>query len=262
MSDSPLDPVDQTLTDDQVETLAKQLIDARLTRGAIRTDQRPRSFNDAYAVQRAVCSRMAPVGAWKTGRATGHSAPIYAPIFSNDMAQSPARFAAGRFRLIGIEVETGFRLGTDLPHRLGGYSHDELREAIDAMLPVIEVVDSRLEDPDTAGPVWKLADNQVNGGLVTGAPITDWRALDPDLQPARLLIDGAEKAHTSGSNPAGAPMELIYNLANHIGDHCGGLQAGQIIITGSLTGVIFVEAGCRVQAVFEKMGQVEIEFDA
>lgn len=258
MASTPSAGEPRTLDEEQIEDIAEKLVLARRARGVITSDAAPHCLEDVYAIQRAVCARSKPVGAWKMGRAQGRAAPIFAPIFASDLFESPATIPAGRFRLIGIEAEVAFRLGRDLPHRLGGYSLDDVVDAIDAMLPVIEIVDSRLQDHDNAGPLWKLADNQVNGGLVTGTPITEWRDLDPGRQPVKLWVDGEEAAHSPGINPAGPPLDLVHDLANHVGDHCGGLVAGQVLITGSLTGILFVEPGARVEAVFDNLGTVGI----
>ena len=103
-----------------------------------------------------------------------------------------------------------------------------------------------------------MADNQINGGLVVGAPITDWRNIDPALQQVVLKIDGEIAAEAIGGNPAGSLVELIARLANDCGDHCGGLRAGQIVTTGSMTGLIFVSPGTRIAASFDGLGDVGV----
>jgi 2-keto-4-pentenoate hydratase len=51
-------------------------------------------------------------------------------------------------------------------------------------------------------------------------------------------------------------------MANSVAEHCGGIRAGQIIATGSLTGLRFVEPGAHVVAEFPGLGTVEVTFPA
>ena len=51
-------------------------------------------------------------------------------------------------------------------------------------------------------------------------------------------------------------------MANNVGEDCGGLRAGQVITTGSLTGLRFVDPGARVVAEFSGLGTVEVAFEA
>mgnify|MGYP002630338331 CR=1 FL=1 len=218
----------------------------------------PNTLDDAYRIQQAVVSEFGDVGAWKTSAPSAEAVPIRAPIFAADVYPNQAEVPDGTFRLIGIEAEIAFRLGCDLPARDTAYSPSDIIASVDAMLPVLEIVDSRLSDFTAAGAFWKLADNQVNGGLVIGAPVTDWQNIDPQLQPVVLKIDGEIAAEAIGGNPAGSLVDLIARLANDCGDHCGGLQAGQIITTGSMTGIIFVSPGARIVAEFDGLGDVGV----
>jgi 2-keto-4-pentenoate hydratase len=162
--------------------------------------------------------------------------------------------------VIGIEAEIAYRLSTDLPARDRPYTRQEVGAAIGGMLPAIELVDTRLANHDAASPLWKLADNQLNWGLVIGDLVTEWRRFDPLSQPVQLEIDGAVVARGRGGNTAGDPFRLMVWLANNCGSHCGGLRQGQVVTTGSLTGLRFLAPGARVRASFEGLGEVAVAF--
>jgi 2-keto-4-pentenoate hydratase len=215
---------------------------------------------DAYAVQELVVRELGPVGAWKVGAPSPTAEPVRAPILAATIHPSPVTLPAEAFHVVGIEAEIAYRLGADLPPRARPYAHDDVAAAIEGMLPAIEVVDTRLADHETAPPLWKLADNQINGGLVTGDLVTDWRHFDPLTQPVRLQVDGRVVAESQGGNTAGDPFRLLVWLANHCGEHCGGLRRGQIVTTGSLTGLRFVEPGAQVLAMLEGLGRVAVSF--
>jgi 2-keto-4-pentenoate hydratase len=216
---------------------------------------------EAYAVQALVAAELGPVAAWKTGAPSPDAEPIVAPVFANVVWCSPARLAASRFLKLGIEVEIAYRLGRDLPARPRPYDREEVLAAIDAILPAVEIVDSRCAACDRLDPLWKLADNQINGGLVVGRAREDWRGIDPQNQPVQLSIDGETVASGRGGNSAGDPLRLLVWMASNVGAHCGGLRAGQVITTGSLTGLRFVAPGAEVMAELAGLGPVEVSFE-
>jgi 2-keto-4-pentenoate hydratase len=217
---------------------------------------------EAYDVQALVARGRGRVGARKTGAASTDAEPIRAPIFADLVHLSPARLEAARFHRLGIEAEIAYRLGRDLPKRSAPYTEAEVRHAIHSILPAIEIVDSRFQACEELEPLWKLADNQINGGLVVGPGAEDWKRLDPMTQPVVLKFDGEAVVSGHGGNPAGDPLRLVVWMANNVGEDCGGLRAGQVITTGSLTGLRFVDPGARVVAEFSGLGTVEVAFEA
>src|SRR5271170_1657035 len=81
-------------------------------------DCRPQSDADAYQIQDAVIRRLGETaGGWKIGVASPTTAAFCAPIYARMIRPSPAAYAAGELRLIGIEGEIAFRLSRDLPPR-------------------------------------------------------------------------------------------------------------------------------------------------
>jgi 2-keto-4-pentenoate hydratase len=51
-------------------------------------------------------------------------------------------------------------------------------------------------------------------------------------------------------------------LANHLAERCGGLKAGQIVTTGSCTGLPFAKPGDRAIVTFEHLGTAQVTFTA
>jgi 2-keto-4-pentenoate hydratase len=62
-----------------------------------------------------------------------------------------------------------------------------------------------------------------------------------------------------GSNPAGDPLLSLTRLANHL--HAFGLhlEAGQVVTTGSWTGMLWVDGGQRVTGGFDGLGEVVVD---
>ncbi|MDX1542033.1 MAG: fumarylacetoacetate hydrolase family protein [Geminicoccaceae bacterium] len=249
--------------DDGIRQAVDLLLRARRT-GALLPDEALchvlGTVEDVYAVQDLVAAEVGTVGAWKVGAASPEAEPVAAPIFEADLFVSPARPEAGRFHRFGIETEIAYRFEHDLPPRAEPYRQDEVMAAASAVLPAIEIVDSRTLACEHLEPLWKLADNQINGGLVVGEPLVAASDHDPTTQPFRLEVAGTVVAEGRGGNAAGDPRRLLTWLANHLTGRTGGLRAGQIVTTGSLTGLRFVEAGQPVTADFEGLGRVELVF--
>lgn len=215
----------------------------------------------AYAIQDCVASAMGGVGGWKTGAQGPDAEPIAAPIFASLIGAGPATLPAARLHSIGVEAEFAFRFARALPARDRPYAKDEVLDAIEALVPTIEVVDSRLGAWARAESMWKLADNQSNGFLVCGQPITSWPGIDLVRFPVELWIDGECVVRGDESaNPGGDPLRLVTWLANHLATTRKGLAAGAIVTTGSYTGLRQVGPGQRVTARYPGLGEVVVAF--
>ncbi|MFE1601506.1 2-keto-4-pentenoate hydratase [Methylobacterium sp. ID0610] len=217
----------------------------------------PRDAAEAYAVQARTIAALGAVGGWKVG-AKGPDATVSgAPLPATGILASGAVLRGAGWRVRGLEVEVGLRLGRDL-------SPDEADPlaAVEAVLPLIEVVESRLADWQAADPLARLADLQSHGALVLGAPAAcDPRMLDLRQVEAVLTIDGKEAARTRGGNPAGDVRRLLGWLARHCAETSGRPpRAGEVIATGSCTGMIFVSEGARVAGRLTGLGDVTLEF--
>jgi 2-keto-4-pentenoate hydratase len=220
----------------------------------------PATAAAAYAVQAQVAPALGAIVGWKVGAASPSAEPNCAPLFAGLVAPSPARWPADRFRLRGVEGELAFRFGIALGPRAAPYGEDEVWAAIESLYPAIEIVDSRFADFPDVDKLALLADNQNNGAFCHGAAVKDWRTVDFLSQPARLLIDGAEVASARGGNAAGHPRRLLAWLANHRARNGNGLAAGDIVTTGSHTGLVFAAPGATVTVEFADVGAATVTF--
>ncbi len=225
----------------------------------------PTGIDDAYAINAAIAHRNGgPIG-WKimaivpTQReALKVDRPIAAPLFKSYFTEGPAAFAAGTFIQPMLECEFDYVLGRDLPIRPSPYTAEEVLAAVDVLRPAIEVVDSRV-GRGKATPLM-LADCFANGYLVVGRICKDWRGIDLLNQKISLKVDGREIATGSGNSiPGGGPVHALTTLANNQPSWAGGLKAGQIVTTGSCTGMPPLD-GREVVADFGSLGDVRIAF--
>lgn len=245
-----------------IDKVADLLIAARrsgVKSPGLPADIRPTEDEDAFAVQEAVVRKLGvTVGGWKVG-VPGTAAPSYAPIFAEDVVAPPQHFAVDRLTLRGVEGEIAIKLGRDLPARGSDYSRAEVEAAIASVHPVIEVVDSRYADFAAATYHEKLADNVSNGALVVGPAVTDWKKLDLGKIPVKFTVGGAVLTEKVGGVPGNDPVGSLLWLANRLRTR-GGLKAGQVITTGSCTGLPLAKAGDSVTTRFEGLGEVTVSF--
>jgi 2-keto-4-pentenoate hydratase len=222
----------------------------------------PATAEQAYAVQDKVAAALGRIVGWKVGAASPEAEPNCAPLFADLVAASPARWPAARFPLRGIEGELAFRFGRSLPPRAESYGEDEVWDAVDTLHPAIELVDSRFADFRAMDKLALLADNQSNGAFCHGAPIGQWRDVDFLRQPASLVIDGKEAASAVGGNAAGHPRRLLAWLANHCAGRGRGLRAGDIVTTGTHTGLVFLAPGQTATVRFPGLGEAALTLTA
>ncbi|GAA3534689.1 2-keto-4-pentenoate hydratase [Zobellella aerophila] len=223
----------------------------------------PQTVEQAYAIQDGLARALwlgqgLRTSGWKVGAPRPGVPPYSAPIPPQRMYDSGTLVGTDAFHMIGIEGELAFRLGRPLEPRATPYSDAEVRDAIGELCVTIELVDTRLQDWQQAGELWRLADNQINGALVVGSGVADWQGIDIGSQPVILRFNGVEQANKIGGHPLGDPTQLLGWAANHLVTRNGGLQAGDLITTGTWTGMIFVEPGTEVEVVFPGIGAARV----
>ncbi len=243
---------------DSREEIVGQLLAARRGGALPGPDLGVRSLECAFAIQAGVTAQLGAVGAFKVARKTGQPT-IMAPILANSLYASPADIAPSTFRLIGIELEVGFVVTGALPPADAPDFDARARDAV-AAIAAIEIVDTRLADYENADPLQRLADNQLNGGLILGTPVADWHHLNLDTPHATLRLNSDTVLDGAAPVPGGNAFAGFCELARMVGSHCGGLREGHVVITGSLNGMPFVEAGSSVSGHIEGLGTVKARF--
>jgi len=248
------------MSDQAVPRAAALLIEAHRTgQGFVSSAiEAPASADETYRVQNAVLHALAPgerVDAWKVSPPNPAYGITASPIPPQCLHAGMASLPAAPSGLLGVEVEIAFRFGRDLAERDAPYGDDEVYEALDAAVVAIELCATRLADWKDAAPLWRLADFQSNAALVVGSGVEAWRDIDFPGQTVQLWINGALRTEAQGSHPARDPSTLVPWLARHAIARRGALARGDVVTTGSWTGLTAVAAGDRVEARFPGVGQ-------
>ncbi|NVK40932.1 MAG: fumarylacetoacetate hydrolase family protein [Oceanospirillaceae bacterium] len=254
-----------SLTENQIERAASLLLNAYREQRqieALPAELEPGCVEDAYAIQDRVAGELSSgrVRAWKTGAPNPETTPYGAPIFDQAVLESPALIAAEQLHMIGVEVELCYRLGRDLPARDEPYSDEEVAAAIAGVQVAVEVVDTRLRQWQECAELWKLADNQINAALVMGSGTDDWRGLDPSRLTGQLVVNGVLQVEGRGCHSVGDPFRLLPWMANHLTGRNGGLKQGDLVTTGTWTGMVFVRPGDEIVGRFPGIGEARVSF--
>lgn len=220
----------------------------------------PGNRAEAFAVQDAILEKIGPVAGWKVGASGPTAEPSCAPIPAACLLASGATLSGPQWRLRGIEVEVALRVGRNIDPQGKLLTAEELVDSFDAVLPVMEVVETRLDDKQ-GDALAQLADLLSHGALVLGQPSTLAPSkLDLRTLAATLSFNGEQVASTLGGNPAGDVWTLLAWLALHCEQRGQPLRAGQIVTTGSCSGMLPAPAAALVQAEVAGVGSVELQF--
>lgn len=249
--------------------LAERLWEARKQGNVVRLEDiaEPSSAAEAYAIQSEIVRLSGhEVRGFKVGstsqeaqRLLGTTEPGSGPILAPYLHTTPARVAIVPLQMPAVEGEFAFRLGQDLPPRDAAYGHAEVARAIEAAAGAIEVVGTRLAGGLAGkGRFLVTADGGVNVALVTGPWTTDWRGLDLKAHGVAIGINGHERGRGEGARALGDPMNVMVWLANQQSGFGRGLKAGDIVSTGTCTGLDRIKPGDQVVADFGSLGRVEI----
>jgi 2-oxo-hept-3-ene-1,7-dioate hydratase len=265
------------LSDDTIQTLARQLYDARRQRVQLRhfSKQYPQmTVLDGYAIQRAWVALELADGRVVKGRKIGLTSramqlssqidePDYAPLMDDMFFESGGDIPISRFIAPRVEVELAFILGK--PLQGPGVTLFDVLSATDYVVPAIEIIDARIEQFDRDTKVMRrvtdtISDFAANAGIVLGGrPV---RPLDVDLRWVGALLhkNGVVEETGLAAGVLNHPANGIVWLANKIAPHGERLEAGQVVLAGSFTRPVNAVAGDSFHADYGPLGSVSFRF--
>ncbi len=155
------------------------------------------------------------------------------------------------------EGEIAFKLKSAL--RGPGVTEQAVINATEAVYPCFEVVDSRIRD-------WKIkiqdtiADNASCGMFVMGDKGVDPRTVDFVTCGIVVWKNGEVLSTGAGAAALGSPLTCIAWLANTLGEYGITLDAGDIILSGSLVPLEPVKAGDKMSLKIAGVGEASVNF--
>ncbi len=156
-----------------------------------------------------------------------------------------------------VEAEIAFVMAEDLDY--DKLTIIDIMSAIDYALPAIEIVGSRVENwnikiADT------IADNASASHYVVGHTPRTLDEFDVVNCRMEMTINNQLMSEGSGVNCMGSPLNAVLWLANTMAKNGTPLEAGELILSGSLGKMANVNAGDKVEATFEGLGNVSVTF--
>lgn len=249
------------MNSDDIKKAAELLAEARRRgkgRDPLPAELQPQNYDEGHAIQDATVALLnETVGGWKVGLDKS-GVMTRAPIFTGVIHDNNTKVDSKTIPLLGIEAEIAFRFRKNLPARDTDYSREEVSDAVEAF-PAIELLNSRYADPGARSQLEKLADCIVQGGIVCGTARADWKTIEFSQQSVVLTVDGKEIASRTGSHPTGDPIPPMVALVNNLRTKKG-VRAGQIMTTGTWTGVNYVTAQSTVIVAFKGFEPVTVRF--
>jgi 2-keto-4-pentenoate hydratase len=227
---------------------------------------------DAYEIQLVNIERrtpQSPVVGHKVGLSSkamqqmmGVDEPDYGHLLEDMRLHEDRPVPTKRYCYPRVEVEVGFVLGDDLPGE--GCSEDDVLAGTAAVVPSIELIDSRIKDwkislPDT------IADNASSAGFLLGRARLDPADLDLRAIDAVLHRNGEQVAEGRSDAVLGDPVVAVAWLARKVADFGVRLRAGNVILPGSCTRAIDAHPGDEFKATFShggaEVGDVNLTFE-
>jgi 2-keto-4-pentenoate hydratase len=220
-------------------------------------DCRPATIGDACAIQAATVAQMGEhIAGWKVGGVVdGHVS--YGVLLASRVMDSPGRIAAADAPLLGMEAEIAFRFLRAAPPRAEPYTYAEVAECVVAF-PALEIVATRYREYAGTPLIERIADCMSNGAFVVGVERLDWRSFDLATLAVSLQFGDRTIVARTGGHGSGDPLLPAVDLVNEL-RRSGGVEAGQVMTTGTYTGLNFTTPGLRVRAAFEGFGVAEVD---
>ena len=229
----------------------------------------PKNNEEAIAIQQAAikCSGLPSIG-FKVGSTSAEAQNILkttepgaCPILSGFFYISPATIPIFETHKPAVECEFVLRVGRDLPPRNKKYSFEETLHAIDGVAAAVEVVGSRLAGGLMGkGRLLTTMDYGANIALAIGEICTRWQDFDLAEHEVKVSVNDTVRERGTGARALGHPIKVLQWLANTKSQTGRGLLRGEIISTGTCTGLIPVSNGDQVVADFGGLGRVEVMF--
>ena len=236
-------------------------------------DCNPKSFQEAYDIQDELTNKYLSqnkktlVVGKKIG-CTNEAAKIqlnikdsfYGNMFSDNISKSNVIINPNKYFSPFIEPEFSFVMKNELSLKKAPYSPEIVYESILAVLPSIELVDSRYEDWTSIGVNNLIADNAVHAHWIYGEEKKELNLFNFDNHSVDLYINGKFIEKGNASAVMGNPIISLTWLINTLASAGKVLPKNNYISTGTCTKAIPIFRGDKVTADFGKLGIVKFEF--
>lgn len=254
----------------RVQECSRYLIECRRRRLRPRelpADVAPRDLDEAYRIQAVVARHRGITAGFKVGitsveaqRATGATAPIVGRLAPQDILWGRKRTVLAEDHLRIAEAEVVFEVGEDLACEQAPFSQQQIAKRISGAFAAIEICNSRFSDVDALPLADVIADNSNADLLIVGQRLGDADMQSLEDLPVTLTRAGHVKVAGSTASVLGHPLASLTWLANWLAARGEGLKRGQLVASGSCTGITEFAASDVLVATFGADATVAAEF--
>lgn len=264
------------LSNDEIERVAARLDEAERTKQQIRMlslEYPGMSIEDAYAIQRAWIALKVKNGRRIKGHkigltskamqnAVGIREPDLGTLLDDMFYADGAEIPCARFISLRIEAELAFVLKS--PLKGPECSIFDVLNATDYVTPALEILDTRVQRSDPSGATRKIvdtiSDNAANAALVVGGRPFKPDAVDMRWVSALVYRNGQLEETGVAAGVLNHPANGVAWLANKLHPHGVGLEAGQLILSGSFIRPIDAKQGDTFHADYGAFGSISCHF--
>jgi len=186
------------------------------------------------------------------------NAPLVGFLLQSAMVPSGSSLSLSNWKKPAAEPEIVVHLGKDLP---AGADRSTAMAAIAGLGPAIEVADVEHPSDDVEGT---LARNIYQRHIILGAKDVSRAGGVLDGLTCRVLRNGSEIANVSDPQSlqklTGELIDIVRHTANLLAAFGESLEAGQIIIAGSITPPILAEPGEEIVFQLAPIDTISVRF--
>lgn len=255
----------------KIKQFADRLYNAGVSQLAIPPISNEIGFDDielAYKIQEHNTNRRVEAGARIIGKKIGLTSksvqsqfgidqPDFGVLFQDMEIITGDSISMSKLFNPRVEGEIAFVLGDDLD--MEHMTIIDMMNAIDFILPSIELVDSRIQN-------WEIkitdtiADNASASHFILGHTPKTLDEVDIIKCEMELLKNGNVESTGKGADCLGSPLNALYWLAHKMFDLGTPLEEGDLILSGALGPMLKVNAGDNIVANFSSLGSVSVNF--
>jgi 2-oxo-hept-3-ene-1,7-dioate hydratase len=225
------------------------------------------TIEDAYGISTLWAKRRMAAGAKLIGHKVGLTSkamqrssnidePDFGYLFDDMIVPDGGKVQHANYCRPRVEIELAFVLGKRL---MGpGVQLTDVMAATDYVVPSLELVDARLQDPRKIFDT--VSDNAAASGIVMGGrPV---RPFDVDLRwvGGIMYVNGEIEETGVAAGVLGHPAMGVAWLANRLGTLGTAMEPGHIVLAGSFTRVVFPKKGDTLHADFGQLGAISVQY--
>lgn len=268
-----MDQSSQRTRRDRLKSAAAQLVASRFARTPLRgLDEacRPSDEAEAYEVQRHAHDLMTGQGRGRRiGRKVGCTTPVMQAylgipnpcaggIFESAVMRRSGTWTSGDHQRLGVECEIAVELGADLPADAAGQvAFATAAKAVRNCMAAIEIVEDRYVDYARIDTATLIADDFFQAGCVLGPDHPECPPDTLDRLAGRMIVNRVDVGGGHGRDVLGHPLNSLCWLASSASRHGSPLQAGEIVLLGSLVQTVWLSRGDHARIAIDELGEAE-----